>query len=252
MHPEHKSPPNRLDCAECRRVAAGDNDVDLAAVWRGIAVTVWPSRIGWTERVARRVLRSPALARALVTTPSLILPWLLASAAVLALGMVVSIGVDTPLVPLLAPALAGVAIAFAYGPGTDPAAEIAATLPVTDRMVLLVRSVAVFGSYAAMGVAAGLVVPAATGITWLWLVPMTAVCALSLAAATLSGSAVLGTVVGLAAWSTTVLGTDLTTGAGLAAAATAPPLTPVYLAVAVLGVAVVLIDPTRTRNGQAL
>jgi len=228
--------------------AADAADVDLAAVWANIAATVWPSRRGWFERAAGTVLRSPALARALVTTPSLVLPWLLASASVLVIGMVVSINVQTPLVSLLAPALAGVAIAFAYGPGTDPAAEIVATLPVSGRVVLLVRSVAVFGSYAAMGVAAGLVVPAATGITWLWLVPMTAVCALALAATTLSGSAAVGTVVGLAAWSTTVLGSALTTGAGLTAAIVDHPLTPVYVAVAVLGVAVVLINPTR--NGQ--
>jgi hypothetical protein len=196
------------------------------------------------------LLRSPALARALVTTPSLVLPWLLASAAVLVIGMVVSLDLGTPLVPLLAPALAGVAIAYAYGPGTDPAAEIAATLPVSDRTVLLVRSVAVFGSYAAMGVLACLFVPAASDITWLWLVPMTAVGALSLAATTVSGSPSLGTVVGVAVWSTTVLGADLTTGTGLTAAISSHPLVVAYLLAAGLGVVVVLINPTR--NGQPL
>lgn len=250
MHAEHENPADRLDCATCRASAAATSDVDLAGVWANIAASVWPDRRGWFERAAGTVLRSPALARAMVTTPSLVLPWLLASASVLVIGMVASISVQTPLVPLLAPALAGVAIAFAYGPGTDPAAEIAATLPVSRRVVLLVRSIAVFGGYGAMGVVAGLVVPAATGITWLWLVPMTAVCALSLAATTLSGSAAVGTVVGLAAWSTTVLGSDLTTGTGITAAIVAHPLTPAYAVVAVLGVAVVLINPTR--NGQPL
>jgi len=101
-----------------------------------------------------------------------------------------------------------------------------------------------------MVVVACLVIPAATGITWLWLVPMTAVCALSLAASTVSGSATLGTVVGLAVWSTTVLGADLATHTGIGAATSDRPLTPVYLLVAVVSIAVVLINPTATRNGQ--
>lgn len=250
MHAAHENPADRLDCVTCRAAAAGTSDTDLAAVWANVAASVWPDRRGWFERAAGTLLRSPALARSLVTTPSLVLPWLLASSSVLVIGMVVSIYVRTPLVALFAPALAGVAIAFAYGPGTDPAAEIAATLPVSDRVVLLVRSIAVFGSHAAMGVLAGLVVPAATGITWLWLVPMTAVCALSLAATTLSGSAAVGTTIGLAAWSTTLLGSDLTTGIGITAAIVAHPLTLAYVAVAVLSAAVVLINPTR--NGQPL
>jgi hypothetical protein len=248
MHAAHENPADRLDCATCRAAAARTSDVDLAAVWANIAANVWPDRRGWFERAAGTLLRSPALARALVTTPSLVLPWLLASLSVLVIGMVMSIYVQTPLVSLFAPALAGVAIAFAYGPGTDPAGEIAATLPVSGRVVLLVRSIAVFGGHAAMGVLAGLVVPAATGITWLWLVPMTAVCALSLAATTLSGSAAVGTTVGLATWLTTVLGSDLTTRIGITAAIVAHALTPAYVAVAVVSVTVVLINPTRRRQ----
>ncbi len=251
MH-KHEHAADRLDCAACRAVAAGDaGDVDLTKVWIEVTAATWPSRVGWTERLAGWLLRSPALARALVTTPSLVLPWLVASTAVLIIGMVVSAEASTPLVPLIAPALAGVAIAFAYGPGTDPAGEVTATLPVSQRLVLLVRSVAVFGCYAAMGVVAGLVMPTATGITWLWLVPMTAVCALSLAATTVSGSPALGAVVGLAAWSTTVLGTSLATGIGVLAAMSAQLLTPVYLVVASLSVVVVLINPTM-RKGHPL
>jgi hypothetical protein len=255
MHPDHGSPADRLDCAACRADAArGAGGVDLDRVWTGVAATVWVTGTGRVERVVRRLLRSPALARALVTTPSLVPSWLAASAAVLIIGTAVSLGVGTALVPLLAPALAGVGIAVAYGPGTDPAAELAATLPVSDRMVLLVRALAVFGVNAVMGVLAGLLSPVATGITWLWLVPMTAVSAVSLAAATLARSATVGTVVGLGAWSMTVLGTDLGTGAGIQAAASAHPLVPVYLLVTALGVAVVLINPTlpTSRNGRTL
>ena len=70
------------------------------------------------------MLRSPGLARALVTTPSLVLSWILASVVVLAAGVIATASTDTPWVALLAPALAGIGIAYAYGPGIDPAFEL--------------------------------------------------------------------------------------------------------------------------------
>jgi hypothetical protein len=230
-------------------------DVDLERVWAGVAATVWAPRTGVVERVAATVLRSAALARALVTTPSLVAAWLVASAAVLLIGVGVSVGIDVPLVPLLAPALAGVSISFAYGPGTDPAHELAASMPVSDRMVLLVRAIAVFGVNAVMGLLAALLAPAAAGVTWLWLVPMTAVAALSLAAATVAASATIGMLIGLTGWTVTVLATQLAadSGAGVRAVISAHPLLVAYLVVAVVSVCVVLVNPpmSRTTNGPA-
>ena len=55
--------------------AAGPGGVDLDRVWLGVAAEVWRRRPGWLERLAGRLLRSPGLARALVTTPSLLLGW---------------------------------------------------------------------------------------------------------------------------------------------------------------------------------
>ena len=73
-----------------RRETAGDHDdlpgpgqdgcpldVVLHRVWLGVAAVVWRRRPGLVERLAGRALRSPGLARALVTTPSLLLPWLI-------------------------------------------------------------------------------------------------------------------------------------------------------------------------------
>ena len=59
-------------------------------------------------------------------------------------------------------------------------------MAVSDRMVLLVRALAVFGLNAVLGLAASAASGAAAAVTFGWLVPMTAVCALALAAATLS------------------------------------------------------------------
>ena len=50
------------------------SDVDLDRVWLGVTAEVWQRPVGRLERVAGRILRSPGLARALFTTPSLVVP----------------------------------------------------------------------------------------------------------------------------------------------------------------------------------
>jgi len=225
---------------------------DLDRVWEGVTARIWASQPAAVERVARRLLRSPGLARALVTTPSLLGSWLLASAAVLAVGVLVSRELGTTLVPLLAPALAGAGIAYSYGPGTDPAYELTRSVPVSARTVLLARALAVFAVNAALGVAASLAAPAAGGVTVAWLVPMTAVAALCLAAATLTGSPAAGAAIGLAGWAIAVLAAQVATG-GAERAASVPALILPDLLFAAACVAVVLhvtrIPGDRVRGG---
>jgi uncharacterized membrane protein len=180
-------------------------EVDLGRVWLGVAAQVWRREPGRAERLARWLLRSPGLARALVTTPSLLLGWVIATAVVLGAGMAATWGTGTPFVPLLAPALAAAGIAYAYGPGIDPAWELSRSLAVSDRMVLLVRGLAVFGLNAALGLAACAASGAAAAVTFGWLLPMTAACALALAVATVAKSANAGVAAGLAGWAITVL-----------------------------------------------
>jgi hypothetical protein len=173
--------------------------IDLDRVWIGVAAQVWRREPGRLERLAGRLLRSPGLARALLTTPSLLLPWLIASIAVLAAGAAATLGTGQPVAPLLAPAVAAAGIAYAYGPGIDPAWELARSMAVSDRMVLLVRALAVFAVNAGLGIVACAASGAALGITFGWLVPMTAVSALALAAATVARSANVGVAAGQAA-----------------------------------------------------
>jgi hypothetical protein len=210
----------------------GPPDVDLDRVWAGVAAQVWrrePSRV---ERLAGRLLRSPGLARALVTTPSLLLGWLLATVIVVLSGLFVSLGTGTPYVALLAPAVAGAGIAYSYGPGIDPAWELSRSMAVSDQMVLLVRALAVFGLNAALGLAASAASGAAADVTFGWLVPMTAVSALALAVATVTRSANIGVAAGLAGWALTV--TSVRTASGqFTAALTSSALVLPYLAVAV-------------------
>jgi hypothetical protein len=175
-------------------------DVDLDRVWLGVAAQVWRRRPGPAERAAGWLLRSPGLARALVTTPSLLLGWIIATVIVLVAGVAATLGTGTPWVALLAPAVSAAGIAYAYGPGIDPAWELSQSMAVSDRMVLLVRAMTVFGLNAVLGLAASVASGTAAAVTFGWLVPMTAICALALAAATVTRSASAGVATGLTAW----------------------------------------------------
>jgi hypothetical protein len=224
-------------------------DVDLDRVWTGVAAQVWRRQPGWLERTAGRLLGSPGLARALVTTPALLVPWLTASVVALGAGAVVTRGTGEPLVWLIAPALAAAGIAYAYGPGIDPAWELLCSMAVSDRMVLLVRTVAVFGLNAALGLAASAASGTAAAVTFGWLVPMTAVSALALAVATVARSATTGAAAGLAAWAMTVLAGQAAAGR-LTAAITEAVLILPYLAVAACCAAIV-VYATRIPRGTS-
>lgn len=226
--------------------------IDLDRVWVNVAAEVWRRRPGRLERTAGRLLRSPGLARALLTTPSLLLPWLISTVVIFGAGALATLSAGQPLVWLLAPAMAAIGIAYAYGPEIDPAWELSRSMAVSDRMVLLTRAVVVFTVNAALGLAAS-AVPAGTAahdaaaITFGWLVPMTAMCALALAVAVAARSASVGATAGVAAWITTVLG-DKAAGGQLTAVITDANLYLPYLAVAACGAAMVLYT-TRPQRG---
>ena len=236
------------------------DDVDLDRVWISVAAQVWRRQPGWLERTAGRLLRSPGLARALLTTPSLLLPWLLASVVVLAAGAAATLSSGQPVVALLAPAVAAAAIAYCYGPGIDPAWELSCSMAVSDRMVLLVRALAVFAVNAVLGLAASAVAAAvglpagstsgaAAVVTFGWLIPMTAVCAFALAVATVARSASAGAVAGVAAWLIIVLSGQVASG-NFAAAVTDTVLFLPYLA-AGAGCAAVTLYATRIPRGTS-
>jgi hypothetical protein len=228
---------------------SGPEEIDLDRVWIGVAAEVWHRRPGPAERLAGRLLRSPGLARALMTTPSLLLGWVIATVIVLAAGVAFTLSTGTPWVALVAPPIAGAGIAYAYGAGIDPAWELSQSMAVSDRMVLLVRALAVFGLNALLGLVASAASGAAAAVTFGWLVPMTAVCALALAAATLTRSPNVGVLAGLAGWLITVLGERVAEGR-LAAAVTSTALILPYLIFAAC-CAAIAVYATRTPRGTA-
>ena len=237
------------------------DDVDLDRVWTNVAAEVWRRHPGRAERAATRALRSPGLARALLTTPSLLLPWLIATTAILAVGALTQAGAGQPLVWLIAPAVAAVGIAYAYGPGVDPAWELSCSCAVSDRMVLLTRAVTVFAVNAVLGLAASAATIGTTAsahaaqLTFAWLIPMTAICALALAVAVAARSAQVGAGAGVAAWIIVVLAesaastTPGTSEAHLSAAVTDPSLYLPYLAIAAC-CAVIVGYATRPQRGM--
>jgi len=236
------------------------DDVDLDRVWTNVAAEVWRRHPGRLERTATRFLRSPGLARALLTTPSLLLPWLIATTVFLVAGALAQASAGQPLVWLIAPAVAAVGVAYAYGPGIDPAWELSCSCAVSYRMVLLTRAVAVFAVNAALGLAASAATVGTTAsahaaqLTFAWLIPMTAICAMALAVAVATRSANTGAAAGVAAWIIVVLGWSAASsapgaaGVSLTAAVTDPSLYLPYLAVAAC-CAVIVGYATRPQRG---
>jgi hypothetical protein len=171
------------------------------------------------------------------------------------------VGAGQPLIWVIAPAVAAVGIAYSYGPGLDPAWELSCSMPVSDRLVLLTRAVAVFAVNAVLGLiasAATLGTHASTGtaqLTFAWLLPMTAACALALAVAVAVRSAIAGAGAGVGVWLTLVFAHSATDGAGggLSAAALTSAITDAnlylpYLAVAAC-CAVIVLFATRPQRG---
>jgi hypothetical protein len=252
--------------ADAEGAGAGHRQVDLGRVWTGVAAELWRRRPGPAERLAARLLRSPGLARALMTTPSLLLPWLIATVVIFGVGGLVTLVGGEPLVWVLAPLIAAVGIANAYGPGVDPAWELASSMAVSDRMVLLVRAVAVFAVNACLGLVVSgasywatghgphgagghATAAAAAAITFAWLIPMTAVCALTLAVAVATRSASAGALTGVFAWGATVLASRATAGAFTAAVTSTATYLP-YLAVAACATAVIAYASRIPRRTQ--
>jgi hypothetical protein len=244
------------DEMNCQSPGAAADGVDLDRVWVNVAAEVWCRSPGRLERSAARLLGSPGLARALLATPSLLLPWLISSVVVLGVGVAAEVGAGRPLIWLIAPVLAAVGIAYAYGPGIDPAWELACSMAISDRLVLLTRAFAVLAVNAALGLAASAATIGtrasadAAPVTFGWLIPMAAVCALTLAVAVAVRSASVGAGAGVAAWIVLVLAKGAV-GPQFTTAVTDANLYLLYLAVAACGAAIV-VYATRPQRGLQL
>jgi hypothetical protein len=122
-------------------------------------------------------------------------------------------------------------------------------MALNDRMVLLVRAMAVFAVNAGLGLLASAASGSAASVTFGWLVPMTAVSALALATATVAHSPNAGVVAGMSGWAITVLAAQ-TSSHEWSAAITDSTLVVPYLIFAG-GCAAVVIIATRIPRGAS-
>lgn len=229
-------------------------DIDFDRVWRGISARIWATEPGGFERLVARVLRSPALARALVATPSLFVAWLLASAIIFVIGAFMTRAMDQPIVPLLAPAVAGIGVSFAYGSAADPAWEITRSTAMPERLLLLVRVVAVFTTNSLIGLIATLLTDQTADLTFLWLLPMAAVALVGLAVAILTDSPTIGSVSALAIWVGVVAATYIDTerAADVISAPRIEESMPVYLILIFASAAIVWLSSSDTWKKGAI
>jgi len=185
-------------CAGCRADLAG---------WAGLAAA---ARVGPAEAPAgpdlvyrvmvrsaltgsHQVARRFSLALIPAEARLLRLPLLLASALVMAVGMVLAVlqtatsARSSEILALVAPIVAAAGISSVYGPQRDPAFEVVAATPTAQRLILLIRIVLVFGydlllALGASGVvvAAGADAPGLRALVVAWLGPMALLSALCL------------------------------------------------------------------------
>jgi hypothetical protein len=195
----------RAHLASCRRCAQALEalaPLDLGYVWDGVAAELDAPRPGLLERVLVAVGVRPGLARFCATTPSLRLGWLLANALVLvlvALPLALRPAAGWPSAVLLAaPLVAAAAVAFAYGPGVDPAYEAVAATPLSPLRALLVRLTAVLVANTLLAGAVDLALDG-RGPTAGWLLPMTAAALLAVVVAS-RWTPMVGAAAGMGAW----------------------------------------------------
>jgi hypothetical protein len=189
-------------CQRCHQTLEALSPLDLGYVWEGVAAELDAPRPGLLERVLVAAGVRPGLARFTATTPSLRLGWLLANALVLllvALPLTLRSVTAWPSGELLAaPLVAAAAVAFAYGPGVDPAYEAVAVTPLSPVRALLVRLAAVLAANTLLAGAINLALGDG-GPRGGWLLPMTAVALLAVLVAS-RWTPTVGAAVGMGAW----------------------------------------------------
>lgn len=231
-------------CLSCQGALTALSTLDLSAVWDGVRAELDAPQAGPLERLAVTLGLRPWVARVVGTTPSLSPAWLVATGLVLLLGtLLLGAAPVTALSPALviAPLAAAAAVAFAYGPGVDPAYEVVAVTPASPARALLARLTAVLTADALLVGAASALLGRGVGLSWLLPMACAALLAALVASRTHPG---LGAAAGMAAWLAVLLGVRVFSGAPLQVLAAPGSQAAAGVAVAVL-LAVVLRQPER-------
>ena len=172
-----------LSCRDCRTaLTPAVPEQRLAAAWAEIEERVDQPHRSWVERLLARFHVPAEEGRLLAAAPSLQLSWLVALAAVLAFAAAATHGgpQGVLLFLLLAPLAPVAAVAGAYGNGIDPTYEITRSTPYPQHRLLLLRVAAVVATSLVLTSAVALTVSDAW-VTAAWLLPSLALVGLVLA-----------------------------------------------------------------------
>lgn len=172
-------------CASCRAAVAPYADtVRLDRVFAEVADAVDRPRVRAAERVARAFGVHEGTARVLAATPALRGSWLFAIVAVLSFAVAAAYGGgEADLFVVLAPVLPVLGVAVAYGPGVDPAYEIAVAAPFGGLRLVLLRAGAVLATTVTATAAMAWALPGGPALV-AWLLPALALCGATLAVGT--------------------------------------------------------------------
>lgn len=229
-----------LHCARCRAALSAHVDAPaLEAVWLRVrdAVEVPPRSL--TQRLMSSLRVPDADAAVMAAAPALRTSWLLGLLAVLGFataaaawggsGGLAAFLMIAPLAPV-----AGVVVS--YGPRADPLHELSLAAPYPAARVLLLRVAAVLATSMPVALLGGLLLPDPGWLVVAWLLPALAF-TLTVLAASRWVDPVTGGVVLALAWTALVAARTVRSSV---LTLVAPPVQPLYLALAAVAAAVLL------------
>lgn len=194
------------ECGVCRRDAGSllGESGRLEGIWDATIERIDAPRLRLVERFLVGVGVPDHVARLLGATPSLTVPWFVAVAGVLGLGLAMawSAAAGPPLVArsglfpflVLAPLAPVAGVAVAFGPIADPAYEVAVASPFHGFRLLLIRTVAVLATSMMVALGMAVLLPAAGLLAAAWILPGLALASVTLAASTFTTPSVAGVV----------------------------------------------------------
>lgn len=161
-------------CAGCRSLLSPHVDAPrLETVWADVLERVEQPHRSLLERTLSRLGMDDATARLVAAAPSLRGAWVASTTLVLALALVAAYvatnGVGLYLA--LAPLMPMLGVAWAYGPKSDPAHEMAVATPYSQLRLLALRTAFVVTTTLVPAAVAGLFLPGSPYLAVVWLLP---------------------------------------------------------------------------------
>lgn len=190
-----------IACATCRVALAGRVGVDREG-WAAVRVRIERPRAGLVECILRGAGVPGHVARILVASPALRLPWLVAVGFSLLFAALASrslFGDPLPFV-VLAPLVPIAGVAAAFGGRVDPLWEVGLSSPTGGFRLTMLRAASVLATSVALTGMAAVLLPDGGWLPVAWLLPSLALTVLALALSSTSLSPIAASVAVGTAW----------------------------------------------------